>query len=87
LAKSKESLYLVWKGFTGSETLLNIISSENDGESWSEPTTLISTDEASDHPLFVKKDDEVFLSWHTQEYGHIFININQQNMQISDYDL
>lgn len=87
LAKSEESLYLVWKGFTGRETLLNIITSENDGESWSEPTTLISTGEASDHPLFVKKDDEVFLSWHTQEYGHIFININQQNMQISDYDL
>ena len=87
LAESEETLYLVWKGFNGTEALLNIISSEDDGKSWSNATTLVTTDKGSDYPFFVKRNEDVFLSWHTQEYGHIFIDINQHNIQISDNDL
>tara|TARA_Y100001960_G_C14298842_1_gene645099 strand:- start:267 stop:686 length:420 start_codon:yes stop_codon:yes gene_type:complete len=87
LAESNEKLYLVWKGFNGRETLLNVITSVDDGMTWSDTVTLITTEKSSDHPFLIKRVDDVFLSWHTQQYGHIFLDMSQQNIQISDNDL
>lgn len=87
LAESDKKLYLVWKGFNGRETLLNVITSVDDGMTWSDTVTLITTAKSSDHPFLIKRVDDVFLSWHTQQYGHIFLDMSQQNIQISDNDL
>jgi len=72
LASRNAVLHLVWKGFDGSRTLLNIIRSVDEGKSWSEPDTIFTTTEGSDHPLLVNHDSGVFLSWHSDEHGYIF---------------
>lgn len=65
-------LYLVWKGFDGSATRLNLMVSEDNGESWSTTQRLNSTELASDYPLLVKSKGGLFLSWHSDEHGYTF---------------
>ena len=74
LAESNGVLHLVWKAFDGEKTLLQLITSHDDGASWSEAETLLTTDQGSDHPLLVTKGEKgpLFLSWHTQEQGYVF---------------
>lgn len=72
LASHDGMLYLVWKGFDGSQTLLNVIRSIDEGNTWSDPDTIMTTSEGSDHPLLLKNQSGVFLSWHSDEYGYVF---------------
>lgn len=65
-------LYLVWKGFDGVSTPLQLMTSHDDGRSWSAPQTLISTDQASDHPLLISSPEGVFLSWSSEQHGYVF---------------
>lgn len=65
-------VYLIWKGFDGSSTQLKLMTSSDDGASWSEPVTLRSTSRGSDHPLIVKHEQGLFLSWLTEESGYLF---------------
>ncbi len=72
LARHEGTLYLVWKGFNGTATQLRLITSMDEGVSWSEPVTLHETGEASDHPLLVTSGDGVYLAWSTDEFGYLF---------------
>lgn len=72
LAMFKDTLYLVWKGFDGMSTPLQLMQSHDDGRTWSAPETIISTDQASDHPLLITSPQGVFLSWSTEEHGYVF---------------
>lgn len=72
LASHKGTLYLVWKGFDGMSTPLKLMQSNDDGRSWSAPQTVITTDQASDHPLLVTSDDGVYLSWSSEQHGYVF---------------
>ena len=72
MARDGSRLYLVWKGFNGEATRINLMESVDDGASWSEPRVVMTTDRNSDHPLLVETDDGVFLSWHTDQYGYVF---------------
>jgi hypothetical protein len=71
-------LYLVWKGFDGKATQLNLIVSTNNGQTWSSVQTLYSTEFASDYPLLVRDKDALFLSWHSNEYGYSFSRLAEQ---------
>lgn len=84
LAEFDQQLYLVWKGFNGTETLLNIITSSDDGSSWSSPTTLLRTTKGSDHPILVKNSESLHLSWHSDEFGYVFMGLNAKSRQLSD---
>ena len=75
LAEFADTLYLVWKGFDGTQSNLQLIQSTDDGRSWSQPKTLMSTTQSSDHPLIVEHNDGLFLSWKTDEYGYVFQNL------------
>ena len=77
LAAQQGALYLVWKGFDGERTRLQQIISHDAGRTWSEPTTLMSTEQGSDHPLLIKRqsDKALYLSWHTSEYGYVVMPI------------
>jgi hypothetical protein len=66
------TLYLVWKGFDGQQSLINLMTSQDDGRTWSKPVSLMTTVQGSDHPLIVKSDQGLFLSWLTEEKGYIF---------------
>ena len=76
LAQHDGTLYLVWKGFDGMSTKLHLTQSIDDGKNWSERATLLQTQSGSDHPLLIKHDEGVYLSWHTQELGYIFQEIS-----------
>ena len=79
LANFADTLFLVWKGFDGRATNLQLIKSVDGGSSWSEPETLLSTDQASDYPLLVTSADGVFLSWHTVAHGYQFKELAHGN--------
>ena len=72
LAQHNGELLLVWKGFNGLATQLQLMSSNDDGKSWSETQTLLSTDQASDHPLLIQNDSGIYLSWASNEHGYVF---------------
>lgn len=75
LASVKGRLFLVWKGFDGSQSNLQLMLSDDGGKNWSKPQSLLETTQASDHPLLVTAGDAVFLSWHTEEFGYRFEEI------------
>ncbi len=85
LASHDGVLYLVWKGFDGSQTLLNVIRSVDEGNSWSAPETILTTSQGSDHPLLLKNENGVFLSWHSDEHGYIYRAI-ESSVQLSGAD-
>ena len=64
------------------QTLLNVIRSVDDGNSWSTPETILKSSEGSDHPLLLKNENGVFLSWHSDEHGYIFRPI-ESTVQLS----
>ncbi|TFH75002.1 exo-alpha-sialidase [Gammaproteobacteria bacterium LSUCC0112] len=76
LATFNDTLYLVWKGFDGMSTPLQLMTSNDEGRSWSAPQTLISTDQASDHPLLITSAEGVFLSWSSEQHGYVFKELN-----------
>lgn len=84
LAELDEQLYLVWKSFDGQQSLLQLITSTDDGSSWSDPVTLSTTGQASDHPMIVTTPSGIFLSWHTEEYGYVFQEITDSSINLSD---
>ena len=84
LTEFDQKLYLVWKGFNGKETLLNLITSSDDGISWSSPKTLLITDKGSDHPLLIKDTESLYLSWLSDEFGYIFLKLNDNTRQLSN---
>jgi len=77
LAQSADTLYLVWKGFNGVASQLQLMHSSDNGATWSEPATMFNTESASDHPLLVSAAERVFLSWSSQEFGYIFEEISR----------
>jgi hypothetical protein len=49
--------------------------SHDDGTSWSEAKLASKTSGYSDHPLLVKRDREILLSWLTRTDGYQLIQI------------
>ena len=86
LSEYNEKLHLVWKGFNGKESLLNIITSEDDGTTWSEPTSLLKTEKGSDHPFLIQDSNSLYLSWHTDEFGYILLDISENTQRPSVYE-
>ncbi|MEQ8408567.1 MAG: sialidase family protein [Gammaproteobacteria bacterium] len=82
LASKDGTLFLVWKGFNGMQTDVQLITSDDEGRNWSTPQVLASTVEGSDHPLIVESDSEsdseLYLSWKTEESGYVFTPIRKQ---------
>jgi hypothetical protein len=63
---------MVWKEFDGEKTTVNLMSSIDDGETWSTPSVIASTTDASDHPLLVSDGKRSYLSWMTKADGYRF---------------
>jgi hypothetical protein len=61
---------MVWKEFDGEKTTVNLMTSHDDGITWSKPNTVASTTDTSDHPLLVSDGQRVFLSWMTKADGY-----------------
>ncbi|SIO52708.1 hypothetical protein SAMN05443247_07315 [Bradyrhizobium erythrophlei] len=61
---------MVWKEFDGEKTTVNLMTSRDDGQSWSKPTAVAATTDTSDHPLLVSDGQNTFLSWMTKADGY-----------------
>src|SRR5947208_11092630 len=56
---------MVWKEFDGEKTTVNLMTSHDDGETWS-TKAISSTTDTSDHPLLVSDGRRTYLSWMTK---------------------
>jgi hypothetical protein len=69
---------MIWKEFDGEKTTVNLMTSHDDGITWSTPTTIAKTADTSDHPLLVSDGRRVFLSWMTKADGYRFQPIEDE---------
>jgi hypothetical protein len=70
---------MVWKEFDGEKTTVNLMTSHDDGKSWSKPSVISSTSDTSDHPLLVSDGQRMFLSWMTKADGYRFQPIGDES--------
>jgi hypothetical protein len=71
-------VWLAWKEFNGTDALVYIKRSVDDGKTWGTSQMVSKTNGYSDHPLLVNKGNEVFLSWLTRVDGYQLIKVGQQ---------
>ena len=72
-----QGTYVAWKEFDGEKTTVRVMQSADDGKTWSEPQTVATTADSSDHPLLVSYGRGVYLSWMTKKDGYRFQPIGQ----------
>ena len=71
-----QTLYLVWKQFDGERSHIMLQTSDNLGENWTTPESIAATIDASDHPLLIRHENSVYLSWHTLNEGLRITRLN-----------
>ncbi len=64
-----DNVYLMWKRFNGTSMDLLISHSGDEGHSWSQPESIATTANGSDHPDWVNSNQQLFAAWHTQSEG------------------
>jgi hypothetical protein len=69
---------MVWKEFDGEKTTVNLMTSRDDGATWSTPKAISSTMDTSDHPLLVSDGRRSYLSWMTKADGYRFQPIEDE---------
>jgi hypothetical protein len=75
LLASGKQVWMVWKEFDGTYSSIYMKHSSDDGNTWSEAKLVSKTSGYSDHPLLVKRDREILLSWLTRIDGYQFIQV------------
>jgi hypothetical protein len=75
LLASGKQVWMVWKEFDGTYSAIYMKQSHDDGSTWSEAKLVSKTSGYSDHPLLVKRDREILLSWLTRTDGYQLIQI------------
>ncbi len=70
-------LWLAWKEFNGAETEIRLLVSENAGRDWRPERTVAATNGRSDHPLLLKWQSKIFLSWFTGREGYRLIQLDE----------
>ncbi len=71
-------VWLVWKEFDGTASSVYLKHSQDDGVSWSEPRAFAKTTSYSDHPLLLRQDQNVYLSWLTRTDGYQLIKVGHK---------
>jgi hypothetical protein len=70
---------MVWKEFDGEKTTVNVMTSHDDGKSWSKPLAVATTSDTSDHPLLVSDGQKTYLSWMTKADGYRLLPIGDES--------
>jgi len=68
-------VFLVWKEFDGKSSTVYLQISNDDGQHWSEKKIVSQTSGYSDHPILVKSQKRVYLSWLTRLDGYQLIDL------------
>jgi hypothetical protein len=79
LLAGPHGLVMAWKEFDGEKTTVKLMTSADDGQSWTEPRAIAETSDTSDHPLLVTDGRRTYLSWMTKVDGYRFIPIGDQS--------
>jgi hypothetical protein len=74
-----QATVMVWKEFDGDKTVVNLMVSHDDGQSWSKPRTVACTTDASDHPLLISDGRRTYLSWMTKADGFHFQPVEDES--------
>lgn len=72
------AIVMIWKEFDGEKTSVQMMTSHDDGETWSSPKTISSTIDTSDHPLLVSNGRQIYLSWMTKADGYRLTALEEQ---------
>ena len=62
-------IYIIWKRMLGEEMAVQMITSDDKGQSWSAEQTLLKTTAESDHPQLITSKDILLASWWTKDQG------------------
>lgn len=76
VAVSKNAVFLLWKYFDGEVTELKLMRSTDNGDSWSEPETVLVTSGASDHPQLLQHGGVTYAGWHTRKQGYRLVPLH-----------
>lgn len=71
--------WIIWKEFDGESTVVKVRSSVDTGVTWDVARTLARTDEFSDHPLLMRFNGRVWLSWFTRTEGYRLLPVEVQS--------
>lgn len=63
------TVYTAWKAFGDDSSAYRLMTSADDGQTWSKPRTVMTTGDASDHPLLVASGSGIYASWWTAVEG------------------
>jgi hypothetical protein len=77
LLSNEQDIWIVWKEFNGKETRIMAQYSVTEGLEWSTSQVISKTAGYSDHPLLIKGQGKVFLSWLTRLDGYQFIALKK----------
>ena len=64
-----KSVYLTWKEFSGEQDELYVMTSPDQGHTWSSPLRVAATADASDHPFLLEDGQWLYASWATAVEG------------------
>lgn len=73
-----KAVYLAWKEFDGKQTSIRLMRSADDGVTWSTPSTVAQSADASDHPLLIAHGWRTYLSWNTVREGYRLIDVTEE---------
>ncbi|MGC2047184.1 MAG: exo-alpha-sialidase, partial [Gallionella sp.] len=63
----------VWKEFDGKVSSIQLMRSNDGGASWTHPSSVADTSDASDHPQLAIHHGQAWLSWNTKLEGYRLI--------------
>lgn len=76
LAKGN-AVWLVWKEFDGRRVFIKQRKSQDAGQSWSADRSIAETAGYADHPVLVRDERHVYLSWMTRNEGYRLIIMDE----------
>ncbi len=69
---------VVWQEFDGTDNIIKLIKSADDGKNWSQPEVISQTDKAGDQPFLISDGQAIYLSWKTQQQDYQLKLIDQK---------
>jgi hypothetical protein len=61
---------VVWQEFDGTNNVIKLIKSADDGKTWSKPEMIAQTAKSGDQPFLVSDGQKIYLSWKTQQQDY-----------------
>ena len=71
----KGIVYVAWKDFSDDQTRFRVMTSRDQGVSWSDSEVIATSADQSDHPLLVGGGGRVFATWRTADAGFSIFDI------------